>query len=212
MTDKARTDIWQYENKLRAQNYTRIMGLDEVGRGCLAGPVVAAGVILPDRFDASEVKDSKALSAEKRRALAEIIKKEAVYWIIEQGSIALINRLNILWASVDTMRRCAEAEGADPDFLLIDGNKYTDSLIPYQCIVRGDTLSASIAAASIIAKVYRDDLMLELSKVYREFGWHKNAGYGTAEHRRALTEFGYTPHHRPGFKLGTNKVYRNNKT
>lgn len=203
------SDLFLLEKQLWAGSCHRIMGLDEVGRGCLAGPVVAAGVILPKDFSVRGIRDSKTLTTSQRLHFDKIIKEEALFWIIREGSVQLIEQLNILWASIDTMRRCAEADGAAPDYLLIDGNRYTDSFIPYSCVVGGDNKSVSIAAASIIAKVYRDNLMETLGTRYKEFNWQQNAGYPTAEHRKALVKNGYTVHHRRNFKLGTDKIYRN---
>lgn len=176
------------------------MGLDEVGRGCLAGPVVAAGVIFhPDRIPAG-IDDSKKLSAERRAGLAEAIREAAVYSAVAESDVAEIGRLNILWASLKAMTRCAEAPGADPDYLLVDGNRYSASLIPHTCIIQGDARSVSIAAASILAKEHRDALMRRLHEAHPEYGWDRNVGYPTADHRRALATHGPTVWHREGFR------------
>jgi ribonuclease HII len=189
-----------FEARLWAQGFTRIMGLDEVGRGCLAGPVVAAGVIFhPDRIPAG-IDDSKKLSAERRADLAVAIREYAVYSAVAESDVAEIGRLNILWASLKAMSRCAEAPGADPDYLLVDGNRYSASLIPHTCIVKGDARSVSIAAASILAKEYRDDLMRRLHEAHPEYGWDRNVGYPTPEHRRALARHGPSTWHREGFR------------
>tara|TARA_R110002096_G_scaffold151859_2_gene314622 strand:- start:25921 stop:26541 length:621 start_codon:yes stop_codon:yes gene_type:complete len=197
-----------YERKLWADGFKRVMGLDEVGRGCLCGPVVAAGVILPRGIKLEGVRDSKTISELKRRELATIIREKALFWTVQEGSIETIDKLNILWASIDTMLRCTEIKDACPDYLLVDGNRYTSSLIPHTCIVKGDDKSLSIGAASILAKVYRDDLMVKLGKEYPEFNWQKNVGYPTPEHKKALLKYGSTIHHRQSFKLGTNKKYK----
>ncbi len=197
-----------YEKKLWADGFKRIMGLDEVGRGCLCGPVVAAGVILPTNVELDGVRDSKTISKAAMKEFASMIKEKALFWTVQEGSIETIEKLNILWASIDTMRKCAETNNASPDYLLVDGNRYTNSLIPHTCIVKGDDKSLSIAAASILAKVYRDDLMAKLGEEYPEFKWQKNVGYPTPTHKKALLEYGYTIHHRRGFKLGTTKKYK----
>lgn len=189
-----------FEARLWAQGYNRIMGLDEVGRGCLAGPVVAAGVIFhPDRIPLG-IDDSKKLSADRRVELALAIREAALYSAVAESDVAEIGRLNILWASMKAMTRCAEAPGADPDYLLVDGNRFSASLIPHTCIVKGDARSVSIAAASILAKVYRDELMRRLHLAHPEYGWDRNVGYPTADHRRALASHGPTVWHREGFR------------
>lgn len=201
-------DRIEIEKKLWAEGFKRIMGLDEVGRGCLAGPVVAAGVIFKPGTYIPEIRDSKKMPEAERLRLSELIKEEAAFWVINEGSIGEIDRLNILWASVATMQKCADAEGASPDYLLVDGNRYTSSLIPYSCVVKGDDKSMSIGAASILAKVYRDELMAKLGKEFPEFGWETNVGYPTPFHKKAVLEHGVTVHHRRSFKLGTNKIYQ----
>jgi ribonuclease HII len=184
------------------------MGLDEVGRGCLAGPVVAAGVIFEPGTYIPEIRDSKQMSNMERRGLASEIKNKALFWTIQEGSLDEIERLNILWASISTMQKCTEQFGANPDFLLVDGNRYTSSMIRYYCVVKGDDKSMSIGAASILAKVYRDELMVQLHEDYPEFGWDLNAGYPTKKHKKALQQHGYTEWHRQGFRLNTKKKYR----
>lgn len=198
----------EIEQQLWGEGFNRVMGLDEVGRGCLAGPVVAAGVILRPGTTIIGVQDSKKLSEKERVELAEIIKSESLFWTVKEGSLEEIERLNILWASLHTMQKCVEESGADPDYLLVDGNRYTTSLIPYTCVVKGDDKSVSIGAASILAKVYRDELMKKLDKEFPEFGWKKNVGYPTPVHKKALIEHGYTKYHRMGFNLGTQKNYK----
>lgn len=183
-----------------------MIGLDEVGRGCLAGPVVAAGVIFSPETDIPEIRDSKKIGLEERLSLSERIKEEAISWTVQEGSIQEINELNILWASLETMQKCVDELSPKPDYLLVDGNRFIQSLIPYTCLVKGDDRSMSIAAASILAKVYRDELMQKMHEQYPEYGWDTNVGYPTPVHKRALKEHGYTPHHRTSFNLGTEKV------
>lgn len=199
----------QFEEKLWEQNYNRVMGLDEVGRGCLCGPVVAAGVILkPGSTIPVKLRDSKLLTKTDREELAEIIKTEALFWTIKRCTPAEIDKINILQASLKAMVNCTEHPGADPDYLLVDGNRFTASLIPFNCIVKGDNRSASIAAASILAKVYRDGLMRELHEKYPVFGWDRNVGYPTRQHLQALEKYGYTEQHRMSFKLPSDEKYR----
>ena len=194
------------EKKLWSEGYQQIMGLDEVGRGCLAGPVVAAGVIFEPGTFIPEIRDSKKMKEAERQELSTLIKQKAKFWVIKEGSTSEIERLNILWASIATMQRCAEF--GEPDFLLVDGNRYTSSLIPYHCIIKGDDKSMSIGAASILAKVYRDELMIGLHTDFPEFGWDSNVGYPTPKHKNALLQFGVTKHHRTSFKLGTTIPYK----
>ena len=202
------TDRYHFEDRLWAEGYKRIMGLDEVGRGCLCGPVVAAGVILkPGSRLHKSVRDSKTISLSTRKDLAEEIKQTAIFYAIEECSAKEIDQLNILRASIAAMLKCVESEGANPDFLLVDGNRFANTLIPHQCIVKGDDKSTSIAAASILAKVYRDEYMERIHGDYPQFGWNKNVGYPTKKHFEALTEFGYTEHHRISFRLRTEKKY-----
>ncbi len=195
------------EKSLWSQNYKRIMGLDEVGRGCLSGPVVAAGVILPPIMELSEYMDSKKINEKERVRLAQKVKDEALFWTVKSCTPAEIDDLNILNASIRAMIRCVEAEG-DPDYLLVDGNRYTASLIPYECITGGDDLSASIGAASILAKVYRDSIMKKLHLDFPYYGWNTNVGYPTKTHYKGLEKYGYTHHHRQSFKLRTKQEFR----
>lgn len=207
MKDKP-NNLFQIEQSLHLEGFKRIMGLDEVGRGCLAGPVVAAGVILNPGDIPDGILDSKKLTDAQRRRLSVEIKKRALFWTIATCDVDEIKKLNILWASLRAMQKCASANNAEPDYLLIDGNRYLASLTPHTCLVKGDSRSASIAAASIIAKVYRDDLMKHLSIEYPEFNWQKNVGYPTADHFKALSEHGITKHHRIGFNLKSTKIYQ----
>ena len=203
MSAKSSTDRLKFERQLWKEGYKRVVGLDEVGRGCLAGPVVASGVIFDPGTVIEEIRDSKSISEDRRDELTEVIKDKALAWTVQEGSIAEINDLNILWASIKTMQKCAGIITPKPDYMLVDGNRFTDSLIPYTCLVKGDDRSMSIAAASILAKTYRDKLMRNLHEQFPEYGWASNAGYPTAAHKKALKAFGYTKHHRTSFKLGT---------
>ena len=196
----------EIERTLWQEGFRRIMGLDEVGRGCLAGPVVAAGVILDPNNPIEGIQDSKKLSLSERLRLSKEIKKKALYYTIQEGDLAMIDRLNILWASLETMNSCATSTGANPDYLLVDGNRYVPTLLAHQCIVKGDSKSASIGAASIIAKVYRDELMASLHLEFPEYGWDNNVGYPTNAHRQALKKYGYTPVHRTSFRTADTKI------
>lgn len=202
-------DRYHYERKLWNEGFKRVMGLDEVGRGCLCGPVVASGVILePGSEIHKEIADSKTLSFQKRKNLSEIIKKKALFWTVQECSVSEIDRSNILKASIKAMIKCTEVMDSDPDYLLVDGNRFVSSMmIPHSCIIKGDNRSASIAAASILAKVVRDEYMMELHKKYPEFGWDTNVGYPTSTHYDGLKKYGYTVHHRRSFKLKTDKPY-----
>lgn len=181
-------------------NSTLIAGADEVGRGCLAGPVVAACVILPDQFCLPALTDSKLLNAKKRNLLAEEIKQQALSWCIASSSREEIDQFNILEASKLAIIRAIEGLGVKPTSILIDGNmKFPTLSYNYQSVVNGDFVVPSISAASIIAKVYRDALMRELSHIYPGYGWESNAGYGTKKHLLALDSIGITPEHRLSF-------------
>lgn len=199
---------YSVEDSLWEEGYKQVMGLDEVGRGCLAGPVVAAGVILKPGSRIKGITDSKLLNKSQRLKMSKIIKKEAQCWVIKSGSIEEIDRYNILWASLLTMEKCVSGSPVQPEYLLVDGNRYLDTLLPHTCLVKGDRLSASIGAASILAKVYRDELMINLHNQYPYYGWKSNVGYPTSEHYEGLKKYGYTPHHRTGFNLKTKKKYR----
>lgn len=175
-------------------------GCDEAGRGPLAGPVFAAAVILPRDFHHPLLNDSKKMSEKAREELRPIIEREAVSWAVEMVSAEEIDRLNILWASVTGMQRAVLKLDPRPDFLLIDGNRFRPfEGFEYQTVVHGDATYASIAAASVLAKTYRDDYMKALSKEFPQYGWDRNMGYPTAEHIAAIKRYGYTEHHRKSF-------------
>lgn len=175
-------------------------GLDEAGRGPLAGPVFAAAVILPAGFSHPRLNDSKKMSAKEREELRPIIEKEAIAWAVEQVSAEEIDRLNILWASVAGMQRAVRRLSVKPEFLLVDGNRFKPfDGYRYATVVHGDATYKSIAAASVLAKTYRDDHMRELAKKYPQYGWERNMGYPTPEHIAAIKSFGLTPEHRRSF-------------
>ncbi len=175
-------------------------GCDEAGRGPLAGPVFAAAVILPQDFYHPLLDDSKKMSLKAREELRPIIEREAVAWAVEEVSAEEIDSLNILWASVTGMQRAVRKLGVKPDFLLIDGNRFRPfDGYPYETIVHGDATYACIAAASVLAKTYRDEHMRSLAKLYPEYGWERNMGYPTPEHLEAIRRYGYTPEHRKSF-------------
>lgn len=178
-------------------------GCDEAGRGCLAGPVFAAAVILPPDFRDEELKDSKQLTDRARRRLRETIEREAVAWAIGRASPEEIDRMNILRASILAMHRAIADLHLRPDFLLIDGNHFAPcpERISYATFVHGDARMMSIAAASVLAKTYRDDAMTVLDTEFPAYGWAKNKGYPTPAHRDAIRRFGITPHHRRSFTL-----------
>ncbi len=178
------------------------IGLDEAGRGCVAGPVVAAAVLLPLGFSNDELNDSKKLSLKKRLELRELIEKEALAFAIGVVDNEEIDQINILNASILAMHRAIEQIKKPFDFLLVDGNKFKPyQEVPYQCIVKGDGLYQSIAAASILAKTYRDDLMTQYALKYPDYDWKNNKGYPTPKHIDAIIKKGYTPLHRKTFHL-----------
>ncbi len=175
-------------------------GCDEAGRGCLAGPVFAAAVILPPDFFHPLLNDSKQMSRKNRELLRGIIEKEAVAWAVEQVSAARIDEINILNASFEGMSLAVSRLAVQPQHLLIDGNRFRTTLsIPYKCVVKGDAKYANIAAASVLAKTHRDELMRKLAAEFPEYGWDKNMGDPTRQHRLAIARLGITPHHRVSF-------------
>ncbi|MFM2251205.1 MAG: hypothetical protein RLZZ358_2135 [Bacteroidota bacterium] len=177
-------------------------GCDEVGRGCLAGPVVAAAVILPSDYRNPWIQDSKKLSKSTREELIQEIKGAALGWAIAEASVAEIDRINILQASFLAMERAIQQLPKAPEHLLIDGNRWKSTLhYPYTCVIKGDGKFASIAAASILAKVYRDDLMEKLGQEFPHYGWEQNAGYPTKKHREGIQSHGSCDWHRKSFQL-----------
>ncbi|PTX61271.1 RNase HII [Melghirimyces profundicolus] len=191
--------MWQFERTYRDQGYRYIAGVDEAGRGPLAGPVVAAAVILPEGFDVTGLNDSKKLTPEERSSLRARIERGAVAWGIGVVDNAYIDEHNILQATFEAMRRAvAELEPA-ADFLLTDAAKVPGLSLPQEPIVKGDALSHSIAAASVIAKTVRDEWMIHAGKEYPQYGFDTNMGYGTPEHLAALDRWGACPLHRRSF-------------
>ncbi len=180
----------------------REAGCDEVGRGCLAGPVVAAAVVLPKKYKHTLLNDSKQLTEKVRLELDEVIKREAIAWAIAEVSPSEIDQINILNASFKAMHLALDQLTTIPELLLIDGNRFkTYRQIPHQCIVKGDAKFLSIAAASILAKNYRDTLMKKLAIEFPGYGWATNVGYPTQQHRNGIKKQGITPHHRLSFQL-----------
>ena len=177
-------------------------GCDEAGRGPLAGPVYAAAVILPKDFHHPLLNDSKKMTEKARETLRPIIEQEALAWAVEEVSAEEIDTINILNASIAGMQRAVRKLGIKPEFLLIDGNRFKPfDGYRYQCIVKGDAKFASIAAASVLAKTYRDEHMRRLAEQYPQYGWERNMGDPTKEHIEAIRMHGYTPHHRKSFNV-----------
>ncbi len=177
-------------------------GCDEAGRGCLAGPVVAAAVILPKNFKHPSITDSKLLSKKQRRELRLEIEQVALTWSVAYASHEEIDQLNILNASFLAMHRAIDKLNTPPQHLLIDGNRFNPYRnVPHSCIVKGDQKYFSIAAASILAKTHRDELMTKLSRTHPQYHWHTNVGYPTRAHREAIEHYGITPYHRKSFQL-----------
>jgi ribonuclease HII len=195
----SQVDLWKIENELMSCGVKLICGVDEAGRGPLAGPVCAAAVILPAHIELPGLNDSKKLTDKRRRELYPLIKEAAVAYGIGFASHEEIDRINILQATYLAMERAIAQLGIVPDQLLIDGNRAKDFGIPTQTVVKGDSLSASIAAASILAKVTRDDWMLQAAEDYPQYGFEIHKGYGTKAHYAALTAYGTSPIHRKTF-------------
>lgn len=189
----------KYERELFAEGYVRVCGADEVGRGPLAGPVVCAAVIMSYDSIIEGIDDSKKLSPKKREDLAKRICENAIAYNICRIEPQIIDEINILQATRLCMKNAVEGLNVTPDFCITDGNMTLDISIPQRSIVKGDALSYTIGAASIIAKVYRDNLMKEYSEVYPEYGFESNAGYGSAKHIKAIEAYGLTPIHRRSF-------------
>lgn len=193
-------DNFSYEEALLAQGKKYIVGVDEVGRGCLAGPVMAAAVILPFPCFIQGIKDSKKIAPKKREILCEQIQKEAIAFSFGLVSPAEIDEINILQATLKAMRQAVLGLSVKPDYILIDGRNLLELDIPQRSIIGGDNLSISIAAASILAKVERDALMRSQEEAYPGFSFSGHKGYGTAAHLQELRSFGATPIHRKSFK------------
>lgn len=176
-------------------------GCDEAGRGCLCGPVAAAAVVLPPDFRNDLLNDSKKLTARQRDRLREVIEREALAWSVVMVDNEEIDRINILRASIAGMQRAVMELKVTPEHIIVDGNRFApmESGIGYTTVVKGDGLYMSIAAASVLAKTHRDELMERMAKQYPGYGWERNKGYPTKEHRRAILELGLTPLHRKSF-------------
>lgn len=186
---------YMLENRLEA-------GCDEAGRGCLAGAVYAAAVILPPDFFHPLLNDSKQISEKQRYQLRPYIEENAIAYAVASVDNTEIDEINILNASILAMHRALEQLSINPDFILVDGNKFKPyKTIAHQCVVKGDATFASIAAASVLAKTYRDDAMMQLAQQYPQYSWDKNKGYPTKAHRAAIAEHGVTPYHRMSFRL-----------
>lgn len=194
------TELWNFEHELIEQGYELICGVDEAGRGPLAGPVCAAAVILPTDLEIEGLNDSKKLTEKKREALYDIIIEKALAYGIAMVSEKVIDEINILQATFLAMKGAVEAMELTPDYVLIDGNREPDlGQLPVKTIVKGDSRSANIAAASILAKVTRDRYMMEKDREYPQYGFAVHKGYGTKKHYEALTEHGHCPIHRLSF-------------
>lgn len=195
--------MWEVESLYREKGYLAVCGADEAGAGPLAGPVYAAAVILPFGLDIPGLNDSKQVSEKRREALFPIIQEKAVAWAIASVSAPEIDQTDILTARIRAMEQAISQLSPRPDFALIDGNRDHGRgaaiTLEHACIVKGDSLSASIAAASILAKVSRDHVMVELDKTYPQYGFAKHKGYGTKEHREAIARYGPCPEHRRTF-------------
>ena len=192
-------NMWEIEDSFYEEGYQIICGVDEAGRGPLAGPVCAAAVILPAHLELPGLTDSKKLTDKKRRELYPVIMEKAVAYGIGFASEQEIDEINILQATFLAMQRALDQLSVKPDLALIDGNREKDFGLPVKTVVKGDSLSLNIAAASVLAKVTRDDLMLELAEKYPEYAFDVHKGYGTKAHYAALTAYGPSPVHRMSF-------------
>ena len=200
-------DMLEFEKKYWQLNYKHLAGIDEAGRGPLAGPVVVAAVILGRNWNTKfELNDSKQLTAKKRQVLYDLICAEASAFKIVSVSPQEIDLINILQATMVGMQRCADEIQPSPDYLLVDGNRYPVTNIQGQAVVKGDCLSKSIAAASILAKVARDRKMVEFGKEYPQWGFERHKGYPTSEHREEIAEYGLSPIHRRSFGQKTEQM------
>lgn len=193
------SDLWALENGIYASGVNILCGVDEAGRGPLAGPVCAAAVILPRGLEIPGLNDSKKLSEKRREALYDVIISSAVAYGIAFADVEEIERLNILHATFLAMNRAIAQLSVRPELALIDGNRDSDIEVPSRCIVKGDSRCADIAAASILAKVTRDRCMIKMAEQYPQYGFEQHKGYGTKQHYAALREYGATPIHRMSF-------------
>jgi ribonuclease HII len=188
--------------KLKYSKYKLEVGTDEAGRGCLAGPVVAAAVILPDNFNHPLLNDSKQLTEKQREKLRPFIEKNALAYAVAFVDAPKIDEINILQSSILAMHKSIQKLKIKPEFIIVDGNKFKSfNNIPHQTIVKGDAKFMSIAAASVLAKTYRDDYMQKIAKEFPNYFWEKNKGYPTKQHRNGIRAFGTTKYHRKTFRL-----------
>ncbi len=200
MKSENKLQAWFHENQIEA-------GCDEAGRGCLAGPVVAAAVILPKDFFHPLLNDSKQLTEKQREKLRPIIEENAIAWSVSIVDNKEVDQINVLNASITGMQRAVASLSKEPQHLLIDGNRFKAyKKIPHTCIVKGDAKFMSIAAASVLAKTHRDELMVKYAIQYPGYGWEKNKGYPTKAHRKAIEELGVTELHRQTFRLLDNQL------
>jgi ribonuclease HII len=187
---------------LKFSNFNLETGTDEAGRGCLSGPVTAAAVILPAHFENSILNDSKQLTEKAREKLRPIIEEQAVSFAVTHLEPLIIDEINILNASIKAMQESVLKLNPKPEYIIVDGNRFKPVLdIPYNCIVKGDAKFMSIAAASVLAKTYRDDYMNRIHEEYPMYNWKQNKGYPTQEHREAIRKYGVTKYHRMSFRL-----------
>lgn len=198
-------DWLEFEKKAIAKGYKAVCGVDEAGRGPLAGPVCAAAVILPEGVMIAGVNDSKKLSEKKREALFDVIREQSLAYSIAYATVAEIEEINILNAAMLAMKRAVEGLSVKADYAMIDGNRLPEIDIDSECIVKGDAKSMSIACASILAKVSRDRLLYKYDEEYPMYGFDKHKGYGTAAHREAILKYGPCPYHRKSFLKKLNK-------
>lgn len=203
-TVRCEKEIIRQHSLLQACMMTGCMeaGCDEAGRGCLAGPVFAAAVVLPSGFSCDELNDSKQLTEKKRDELRLLIERESLSYAVASCSPEEIDEMNILWASVEAMHRALSKLSVSPGHILVDGNRFRPyGEVPHVCVIQGDAKFQSIAAASILAKTYRDAYMRRLHEHYPQYNWDCNKGYPTARHREAIRQQGITPLHRRSFQL-----------
>ncbi len=195
---KVYTELFEFDSAIRTQ-YPVFCGVDEAGRGPLAGDVYAAAVILPEGLEIAGLNDSKKLSEKRREELAPIIKEQAAAWCIASATVAEIEELNILQAALLAMQRAVAGLNIQPEFVITDGNQAPDLPMPVQTVIGGDAKSASIAAASVLAKTARDAALRELDALYPQYGFAAHKGYGTKAHYEAIDQYGICPAHRPSF-------------
>ena len=197
--------IYEHLNKMLTKSFSKLpleCGTDEAGRGCLAGPVTAAAVILPKNFRNKLINDSKKINSVSRAGLRKLIEEKAVCYSVQHIYMKEIDEINILNASILAMHNCINNLNPAPEFIIVDGNRFKRfGTVPHECIIKGDGKYLTIAAASILAKTYRDEFMMKIHEEYPMYNWKQNKGYPTVEHREAIKEYGITKYHRKSFKL-----------